>query len=150
MATNVYEGLFILDSNRFAKDPDSIPGQIQQIIEKHGGEILVHRLWDERRLAYPIKGHRKGTYWLSYFRVDSSKVKEIHWQCQLNENILRLLFLKIDPRIVDAVVSHARSAAVAPPAAAAEEHPATEIPVVVDAIDDEVVEETEEDSEEIG
>jgi len=150
LATNVYEGLFILDSNRFAKDPDSIPGQIQQIIEKHGGEILVHRLWDERRLAYPIKGHRKGTYWLSYFRVDSSKVKEIHWQCQLNENILRLLFLKIDPRIVDAVVSHARSAAVAPPAAAAEEQPAAEIPVVVDAIDDEVVEETEEDSGEIG
>jgi len=150
LPTNVYEGLFILDSNRFAKDPDSIPAQIQQIIEKHGGEILVHRLWDERRLAYPIKGHRKGTYWLSYFRVDSSKVKEIHWQCQLNENILRLLFLKIDPRIVDAVVSHARSAAIAPPAAAAEEHPAAEIPVVVDAIDDEVIEETEEDSEEIG
>lgn len=150
MASNVYEGLFILDSNRFARDPEGIPAQIQQIIEKLGGEILVHRLWDERRLAYPIKGHRKGTYWLSYFLVDSAKVKQIHWQCQLNESILRLLFLKVDPRIVDAVVSHARSATAPGPAAPAEGQPPSEIPVVVDAIEDEAVEEPGEDSEEIG
>ena len=35
---------------------------------------------------------------------------------QINENILRTLFLKVDPRIVDALVAHAQSAPVGVPA----------------------------------
>ena len=81
MATNVYEGMYILDSNRYGRDSDAVSGKIREMIEKAGGEILVSRLWEERRLAYPIKGHRKGTYWLSYFRLDSSRLVEIRRAC---------------------------------------------------------------------
>lgn len=112
MAQNAYEGMFILDSNRYGRDPDAVSGRISEIIQRAGGEILVSRLWEERRLAYPIKGHRRGTYWLTYFRLDSSRLVEIQRQCQLNESILRKLFLKVDPRIVDALVTHARTAPV--------------------------------------
>ena len=79
------------------------------MIQEAGGEILVSRLWEERRLAYPIKGQRKGAYWLTYFRLDGPKLGELTRKCQINENILRVLFLKVDPRIVDALVEHARS-----------------------------------------
>ena len=72
MAAIVYEGMFILDSNRFGRDHETVSGQIPAMIEKLGGEMLVSRLWEERRLAYPIKGQRKGTYWLTYFRLDST------------------------------------------------------------------------------
>jgi small subunit ribosomal protein S6 len=82
------------------------------MIEKLGGEMLVSRLWEERRLAYPIKGQRKGTYWLTYFRIDSLKLVDLRRQCQITDNILRVLFLKVEPRIVDALVEHARSAPV--------------------------------------
>ncbi len=64
-------------------------------------------LWEERRLAYPIKGHRKGTYWLTYFRLDGKQVDELTRRFHLNEGILRSLLLKIDPRIADAMVQHA-------------------------------------------
>jgi small subunit ribosomal protein S6 len=120
---NVYEGMFILDSNRFGRDPETVSGQLQQIIQKAGGEMLVHRLWEERRLAYPIKGQRRGTYWLTYFRLASGQLTGIRRECQLNENILRMLFLKVDPRIVDAVVTHARTASFVPPVEAAEAEP---------------------------
>jgi len=110
LAQNAYEGMFILDSNRYGRDPDAVSGRISEIIQRAGGEILVSRLWEERRLAYPIKGHRRGTYWLTYFRLDSSRLAEIRRQCQLNESILRKLFLKVDPRIVDTLVTHARAA----------------------------------------
>ncbi len=113
MAQNVYEGLLIFDSNRYGHNPDGVSGQIPALIEKLGGEILVSRLWEERRLAYPIKGQRKGTYWLIYFRLDANQLSEVKKQCQLSENLLRVLFLKVDPRIVDALVEHARSAPVA-------------------------------------
>lgn len=108
MALNVYEGMFILDSNRYSRDPEAVSGQIPAMIEAVGGEMLVSRMWEERRLAYPIDGHRKGTYWLTYFRADSSTVGTLERQCQLSDTIIRVLFLKVDPRIVDALVAHAQ------------------------------------------
>jgi small subunit ribosomal protein S6 len=110
LAAIVYEGMFILDSNRFGRDHEAVSGQIPTMIEKLGGEMLVSRLWEERRLAYPIKGHRKGTYWLTYFRLDGPRLVELERQCQITDDILRVLFLKIEPRIVDTLVAHALSA----------------------------------------
>ncbi len=131
MAANVYEGMFILDSNRFARDQEAVSGQIPAMVEKLGGEMLVSRLWEERRLAYPIKGQRKGIYWLTYFRLESRKLVELRRQCQITDDIVRFLFLKEDPRIVDALVAHARSAPVptAPvEAPAAQATPAATVP----------------------
>ena len=107
MAVNVYEGMFILDSNRYARDQAGVSGQIPDMIGKLGGEILASRLWEERRLAYPIDGHRKGAYWLTYFKLESGQLAALTRQCQLSESILRTLFLKVDPRIAEALVSHA-------------------------------------------
>lgn len=107
MAANVYEGMFILESGRYGRDPEGVAGQIPQMIEEAGGKILVSRLWEERRLAYPIKGHRKGTYWLTYFQLEGPRLADIRRKTDLNETILRALFLKVNPRIVDALVAHA-------------------------------------------
>jgi len=107
VAVNVYEGMFILDSNRYSRDQTGVSGQIGEMLGKLGGEVLASRLWEERRLAYPINGHRKGTYWLTYFKLDSGQLTQLNRQCQLSESIVRSLFLKVDPRIVDVLVSHA-------------------------------------------
>ena len=107
MAVNVYEGMFIFDSNRYARDQVGISGQVAEMVQKLGGEVLASRMWEERRLAYPIDGHRKGTYWLSYFKLDSGQLVALNRQSQLSESILRNLVLKVDPRIADALVSHA-------------------------------------------
>jgi small subunit ribosomal protein S6 len=79
-----------------------------------GGEILVSRLWAEQRLAYPIKGHQKGTYWLTYFKLDTLRLRELNRACQLNESLLRFMFTKVDPRLVDALVAHAQEKVVVP------------------------------------
>jgi small subunit ribosomal protein S6 len=89
------------------------------MIEKLGGEMLVSRLWEERRLAYTIKGQRKGAYWLTYFRLEGDRLAELRRQCQITDDVLRVLFLKVEPRIVDTLVAHALSAPV--PATSGEE-----------------------------
>ncbi|MDR0870577.1 MAG: 30S ribosomal protein S6 [Planctomycetaceae bacterium] len=109
MAQNVYEGLFIFDSDLYAKGTDEVSSQVANIIEQFGGEMLLSRLWDERKLMYPVKGHRRGTYWLSYFKIDSQKVKELTRQFQLSGSIVRFLFVRIDPRLVEMLVEHARA-----------------------------------------
>ena len=108
MAQNVYECMLIYDSNSYARDPAGVGGKIAKIIDHFGGEVLVSRLWNEQRLAYPIKGQRKGAYWLTYFRADSTKLADFRRACRLEDDILRSLTLRVDPRLVEALVAHAK------------------------------------------
>jgi small subunit ribosomal protein S6 len=108
LAQNVYECMLIYNSNSYARDPAGVGGKIAKMVENCEGEVLVSRLWNEQRLAYPIKGHRKGTYWLTYFRVDSSKLIEFKRACRLEDDILRSLTLRVDPRLVETLVAHAK------------------------------------------
>ncbi len=93
------------------RDPNGVSGQIPQMIEEHGGEVLASRLWNEQRLAYPINGQRKGAYWLTYFRMATEKVVGFNRACRLNENVLRNLTLRVDTRLVATLVAHARGEA---------------------------------------
>jgi drug/metabolite transporter (DMT)-like permease len=38
------------------------------MIERHGGQIIVIKKWDERRLAYEIGGQKRGTYIIAFYR----------------------------------------------------------------------------------
>jgi small subunit ribosomal protein S6 len=123
----VYEGMFILDPAKYSRDPSAAAQQIADLIAQHGGTVLAARLWDERKLAYPIKGHKKGVYWLTYFRMPGGGLTTMERQCEITDDIIRKLVLKVDDRIADALVQHAlagdsaakRPAAPATPAAPA-------------------------------
>jgi small subunit ribosomal protein S6 len=121
LATNVYEGMFILDSNWYSRDPSAASAHVQKMIEEAGGEMLTSRLWEDRRLAYPIKNRRRGAYWLTYFSLDSFKLNDIYKACNLSDHTLRAMLLKVDARIADTLVEHAKSAGVVTPPAAVEE-----------------------------
>lgn len=112
--TAVYEGLFILDSNRFARDHEGVSREVEGLVETAGGEILVSRLWEERRLAYAVKGQRKGAYWLVYFRMPTANLKDLTRQCDINDTILRHLFVVLPPTLVDPILAHAKGEVVQP------------------------------------
>lgn len=106
MAVQSYDCFFLLDSNRYNRDPGGIAASLQKTIEDHGGEILVSRVWEERKLAYPINGQNKGTYWITYFNMEGENLTEFNRTCNLDENILRFLVTKVDPRLIDTLVAH--------------------------------------------
>jgi small subunit ribosomal protein S6 len=101
--------MFIFNPNHYARNPSAAAKEIDEVITAAGGEMLVSRLWDDRRLAYPIQGHRKAAYWITYFRIDSGELTGLERQFRIKDLVMRHLFLKVDPRIVDALVSHASS-----------------------------------------
>jgi small subunit ribosomal protein S6 len=105
----VYEGMFILEPGRYARDPGAVTRQVADLITQQGGTVLAARLWDERKLAYPIKGHKKGVYWLTYFKMPGDGLTALERQCEISEEILRKLVLRVDDRIADALVQHALS-----------------------------------------
>jgi small subunit ribosomal protein S6 len=135
LAQNVYENMVILDSNKYAQDPNNLAGLVPGLVGKCGGEVLVSRLWNEQKLAYPIDGHKKGTYWLTYFRLDSQKLTEFTRELRIAEVVLRQLTLKVEPRLIDALVEHAKGGGKAKtietapePVAAAARGPAIDVP----------------------
>ncbi len=108
MAENVYECMFIFNANAYARNPAGVANCVDELVSSNGGEMLASRLWNEQKLAYPIKGHRKGAYWLAYFRIDSSQMVKFNRACQLNDTILRQLAIKLDPRLVEPMVAVAK------------------------------------------
>lgn len=117
--SNVYEAMIIFDSNRFARDRSALPAEAETTIKSGGGEVLVSRLWEERRLAYPIAGQRRGTYWLLYFRGPSGMLTTLNRDWELHDGILRHLVLKVHPHLVEAVLEHAQTGPATQPATAA-------------------------------
>jgi small subunit ribosomal protein S6 len=108
MPANVYECMFLLDTTKVAGDVPAADKQLRTLLEKSHAEVLVSRPWDERRLAYPIKNQKKGLYYLSYFRSEGKNLPNIEHDCALSELILRMMILKIDPKLVDTMLGLAK------------------------------------------
>jgi small subunit ribosomal protein S6 len=108
MPANVYECMFLLDTTKVGGDVPAAEKQLRTILEKNHAEVLVSRPWDERRLAYPIKNQKKGLYYLTYFSSEGKNLVKFEHDCALSELILRMMILKIDPKLVDTMLSVAK------------------------------------------
>ncbi len=102
MPANVYECMFLLDTNKVASDVPAAAQKLHAILERNQAEVLASRPWDERRLAYPIKNHKKGLYYLTYFRTEGKNVVNIEHDCSLNEMIIRMMIIHVDEKLVEA------------------------------------------------
>ncbi|MGD0784682.1 MAG: 30S ribosomal protein S6 [Sedimentisphaerales bacterium] len=92
----LYEALFLVDSGEAASDWQGINDHVKKIMERNEAEILSIRKWDERPLAYPIMGRKRGTYILVYFNALCVKLSAIERDTQLSERILRVIILRGD------------------------------------------------------
>ena len=91
----LYEAMFLVETN-IASDWEAAKGMIQKTMDRANAQLLVRRLWDERRLAYPISKHKRATYVLCYFRAPGSAIGGIERDVQLSEHLLRVLILRAD------------------------------------------------------
>ena len=86
--TNIYEGLFLFPQAATANLQAAVD-HVSEILRRADAEVVSLATWDERRLAYEIKGNKRGVYVLAYFRVDTEKLTGIERDCNLSEQILR-------------------------------------------------------------
>jgi len=92
----LYEGMFLVDSAQAAADWDGVVSTIRTILERAQAEIVSLRKWDERKLVYDIGGKSRGTYILSYFKAEGSRIRDIERDVQLSEKIMRALVLNAE------------------------------------------------------
>ena len=92
---NQYEAMFLFDPT-FGSSFDKCETEIRRLMERAGAEIILCKKWDERRLAFRIKGRKRGVYVLTYFNAPPDGVASLEHDAKLAENILRLLVLRAD------------------------------------------------------
>ena len=94
MSNRLYEGMFLFDSNLGSKDWAGLEKHVQDILKRHGADTVYSEKWPDRRLAYDVKGCKKGTYYLAYFNAPGTAIPEIHRDIELSERILRAMFVQ--------------------------------------------------------
>lgn len=95
-AVPLYEGMFLLSPAALEGDLSKGLDMVRQLLEKREAEIVALRKWDERRLVYPIKGERRGTYFLALFRMDGKRITPLERECELSEEVLRVMITRAD------------------------------------------------------
>lgn len=88
-----YECMCLLDNREVKSGWQPLKDSVTGLFQKHGAEVISARRWDERRLAYPIKGQQRATYLLTYFKADTQQVSGIRRDLQFKEEVLRSLVL---------------------------------------------------------
>ncbi len=94
-AAVTYEAMFLMGPGA-ATDADGAIATCRGIIERHEGQILVIKRWDERKLAYEMRGNKRGTYIIAYFTAPGTAVSAIERDVNLSEDVLRVIVLKAD------------------------------------------------------
>ncbi len=92
----MYEGLFLIDNAHANTEWDNVVKHIHDILQKNGTEILKTEKWGEKKLAYKIKGHKRGTYLLIHFNAENSAIATLRRDFQLSDYIVRFLIIKDD------------------------------------------------------
>ncbi len=131
---HLYEGMFLVDSGKFATDPEGVANEILAVLKRAGASVVAHRPWQDGKLAYEINGMKKGLHYIVCFTMPGSGMKTLVRQSQLSETIVRQMVITHTQSIFDAtvaaingtVVSHADNIAQASP----------DVPAV-DALEDE-------------
>jgi small subunit ribosomal protein S6 len=110
MPVMLYETLFALDSTRMSAEGDQIKTTLLDNMKKYGAEIVVERPWDENgKLAYPINKQKKAYFYIVYYKMESTKQEELAGDYRINENVLRQMTSRVDPKWSDTVLEMARS-----------------------------------------
>jgi small subunit ribosomal protein S6 len=127
-----YEAMFLIGQNVSA-DLTAVIQHINDILARGNGEVIAMRKWDERRLAYEIRGQKRGLYILVYFRAPGPDVAHIERDCNLSEKILRTMILRADHMTMEQMQSADARKELEVEAKLRAERPATPAPTAVTA-----------------
>lgn len=92
---NNYEAMFLFDPAA-ATDWEAVRKEVDRLMERARAQVIACARWDECRLAYEIRGRRRGLYVLTYFKAEPDAIRGLERDAVLSEMILRLLVLRVE------------------------------------------------------
>jgi small subunit ribosomal protein S6 len=96
MKKNLYEGIFILRTSLSDDAKEKALSKISTVIVDGGGSIKKVIDWGRKKLAYQIKDAREGRYYVIYFDLPTTSIKEFIRENSLNEDLLRSMHILVE------------------------------------------------------
>lgn len=92
----LYEGMFLMSQSAVSAGLGNATDLVRGMLDRADAEVLSLARWEERKLAYPIDGQKRGTFLLSLFKVAPVQIANIERDCNLSEDVLRVMMTRAD------------------------------------------------------
>jgi len=92
----LYESTFITRQDLSRQDITKLTESMGAIVAQGGGKVVKDEYWGLRNLAYKINKSRKGHYVMLAIDAPAPAVKEMERNLRHNEDIIRLLTIRVD------------------------------------------------------
>ncbi len=93
-----YETMFIIKPTLVEEEIRQKIDFYKDVITKNGGQIATCLDMGMRNLAYEIKKHKRGYYFVIYFQTDPKAILELERLYRINEDILRFIVIKYESK----------------------------------------------------
>ncbi len=93
-----YETMFILKPTLVEEEIKTKIEFYREVIAKHHGVIETSLDMGMRNLAYEIKKHKRGYYYVAYFKAEPSMILELERLYRINEDVLRFIVIKYESK----------------------------------------------------
>jgi len=90
-----YELVLVINPEVADEDVPGAAEKVSELIAKVGGSVTEITQWGRKRLAYPIRRFKEGSYVLTRFEIEPALTKELDMKLRSPEEILRHLLIKL-------------------------------------------------------
>ncbi len=92
----IYEAIYIAHPSIEQEALDKLIGHTKSMLKKRKGDLLYDEVLGKKRLAYPVRKQRFGTYVLLQFRAEGDGNAQLNQDLELEENILAHMIVRIE------------------------------------------------------
>jgi small subunit ribosomal protein S6 len=109
-----YESMVLVKSSLSDEEVNGSVEKIRGRIERLGGRVAQAVNWGKKKLAYEIDREKKAVYLIFRFDADGTVANELDRACRLDEQIVRIMTVEIEPDAAVPVAAAPPSVGVAP------------------------------------
>ena len=75
---------------------DSVNKSVTEIIQNNDGKVIEQGVWQKRKLAYQVEGHKEGIYTITTFEGSSELPNEVDRVLKISDDVIRHKVLKVE------------------------------------------------------
>ena len=88
-----YELVFIAAPELDEEGLIALVQKFTALVQGLGGQVAQVESRGKRQLAYPIRKHREGYYYIAQLQIGAESLKELERSLKLNEQVIRYLIV---------------------------------------------------------
>ena len=92
----LYEHVFLARQDLSQQQVDELTARYKGVIEQMGGNVPKAEYWGVKSLTYRIRKNRKAHFTLMNIDAPPAAVTEMERQERLNEDVIRVLTIRVD------------------------------------------------------